>query len=109
MPCCVLWVLITFAGVKSFIWCVLLIVCAFQEDPALPRVLLFSEKKDTSALYKKLSMDFHRSAVFGQALSTDAKVVKQFGVTKFPAVFVSGPGPHDPKAESFTWKQYEGV
>jgi hypothetical protein len=56
--------------------------------PALPRVLLFSEKKETSLLYKKLSADLDRLAVVGEAPSSDSVLVDKFGVTRFPSIFV---------------------
>ena len=79
------------------------------EDATLPRVLLFTEKKETSVLYKKLSLDLHRAAVVGEAPSSDKVVTQKFGVTSFPALFVSPPGPFDPKAESYQWTRYDGA
>ena len=80
----------------------------WQASPALPRLLLISEKKETSLLYKKLSLELHRSAVVGEAPSSDAKIIAAFGADKFPAIFVSGPGPHEPDQETYAWTRYEG-
>ncbi len=71
-------------------------------------MLLFSEKKETSLLYKKLSVDFHRAALLGEVHSSDAALVKRYGVTTFPSIYVSGVGPHDADAEAFLWSKFEG-
>lgn len=79
-----------------------------QEEPSLPRVLLFTEKKDTPLLLKKLSLELHRAAVIGEAPSSDKTLAKKFGVTSFPTLLVSPGGAQDPKAESFEWKRFNG-
>jgi hypothetical protein len=80
-----------------------------QNTPTLPRVLLFSEKKDTSLLYKKLSVDLFRTAVLGEVHSSESALVQRFGVTSFPTILVSGGGPHDSTTDTFQWQRYEGT
>jgi len=104
---------------------------------SLPRVLLLTDKKERSLLYKKLSIDFAARAVFGQAALDDAKgkLAAAFGVNASaqaaaPAaasgaakasgggstLLVSPPGPHVVSADvlkklppgAFSWPKYEG-
>ncbi len=76
----------------------------------MPRVVLFTEKKETSLLFKKLSLDLHRHAVLGQAPASDKQLVQKFGVTKFPTLFVSPAGaPLDATATSYQWTEYDGA
>jgi protein disulfide-isomerase A6 len=71
-------------------------------------VLLFTEKKDTPLLVKKLSLELHRAAVIGEAPASDKVLAGKFGVTSFPTLLVSPGGAQDPKAESFDWKRFDG-
>jgi hypothetical protein len=100
-------------------------------------VLLLTDKKERSLLYKKLSIDFAARAVFGQAALDDAqgKLAAAFGVNASaqaaaPAaasgaakassagstLLVSPPGPHVVSADvlkklpagAFSWSKYEG-
>lgn len=94
-----------------------------NERPTDPHVLLFTKSPlGSSALYKKLSLDFDRRAVFGEASHHMNKLAKAFGVTDYPMLLVSPPGfqPEPPKgladkkeeADSipltYQWKRYSG-
>jgi protein disulfide-isomerase A6 len=50
------------------------------------KILLFSEKKSTPALFKALSKKFKDKLVFGEVKSSETDLVKAFGVTKFPTL-----------------------
>jgi len=77
--------------------------------PAAPRVLLFTEKLGSSVLYKKLSVDFAGRALFGESSKFLEDMAELFGVTEYPTLLVSPPGPHSLKEEAYkAWKRYEG-
>lgn len=78
--------------------------------PKLPRVLLFTEKLGASVLYKKLSMDFAGRGVFGEVSKYLEDMAEAFGVTEYPTLLVSRPGPLNPEDASDlkTWKRFKG-
>jgi hypothetical protein len=76
-----------------------------RKGPPLPRVLLFTAKLDGSVAFKKLSMEMHGRAVFGQVSSALADVAATFGVSEFPTLLVSPPGA--PRVGR-GWRRYEG-
>lgn len=67
-----------------------------KEAPLLPRVLLLSDKKQSTATYASLSTTFASRGVFGQAPSSDKALMAAFGNPDLPALFVSPAGPHIP-------------
>eukprot|EP01138_Halocafeteria_seosinensis_P015880 gb/GECG01016206.1/.p1 GENE.gb/GECG01016206.1/~~gb/GECG01016206.1/.p1 ORF type:complete len:499 (+),score=77.17 gb/GECG01016206.1/:1-1497(+) len=96
----------------------------FLDDrPALPHVLLFTKNLGASALYKKLSLDYDRRAVFGEASNHMEKLAKAFGVTEYPTLLVGPSGydsapPEELKSKSakvedvpqtYRWKKYDGA
>ena len=58
-------------------------------------------------MYRKLSVIMDRRAWFGQA-PADEELAAKFGITEFPALVISPPGPSDPTAASFDWPRYKG-
>jgi len=59
-----------------------------DEEPTLDKVLLFTNKKETTSLYKALSIDYHHQLSLGQVRDTEKSVVERYGVTKFPTLLV---------------------
>lgn len=58
----------------------------------MPKVLLFTDKATTAPLYKALSVDFgDERLLFGEVKKAEKDVVSQFGVTKYPTLFVISP------------------
>ena len=77
--------------------------------PEAPRVLLFTEKLGSSVQYKNLSVDFAGRAQFGETSKFLEDMAELFGVTEYPTLLVSPPGPHSLKEDAYkTWKRYEG-
>eukprot|EP00743_Colponemidia_sp_Colp-15_P000346 GILK01000398.1.p1 GENE.GILK01000398.1~~GILK01000398.1.p1 ORF type:complete len:414 (-),score=76.69 GILK01000398.1:208-1449(-) len=59
----------------------------------MPKVLLFTNKKQTPLLLKGLSNFFKDRMHFGQVADTEERVVKKYKVKKFPTIMVFLPGP----------------
>jgi protein disulfide-isomerase A6 len=59
-----------------------------QQNGDTTHVLLVSAKKDLPPLFKALSTQFRKRAVFAEAKSTDQDVVNKYGLEKFPAIVV---------------------
>jgi hypothetical protein len=62
-----------------------------EGTPDVPRVILFSTKAATPALYLKMALQFHRRLVFGEGLDPDATFLARFGLERedLPVVLVS--------------------
>jgi len=78
----------------------------FNDLPKLPHVLLFTDKKETSGLYKGLSARYHKRIAFGDVRKKDgASTVEMFDVTSFPTLLVFSPGDRTKeKAVKYTGK-----
>jgi len=59
-----------------------------DSEPDLAKVLLFSNKKEVTPLFKALAVDFHHGLTFGQVRDTEKALVEQYGITKFPTLVV---------------------
>jgi len=57
-------------------------------SPDLAKVLLFTNKKETTPLYKALAVDYHYQLNLGEVKDTEKDVVSRFGVTKYPTLVV---------------------
>merc|ERR1712137_560252 len=66
------------------------------------KVLLFTEKKTTPAVYKALSKKYLGKAIFGEVRKSDTELCEKFGVTEFPKIIVLT----DP--ENFSGDEYSG-
>ncbi|KAK9818342.1 hypothetical protein WJX72_010973 [[Myrmecia] bisecta] len=73
-------------------------------DLARPKVILFTTKEATPAVFNALAVNFRNySFVFGDVHGSDAAVVEQFNVKKVPSMLVAlfppseGQDPSDPK------------
>ncbi|KAL3137374.1 hypothetical protein ABBQ32_006902 [Trebouxia sp. C0010 RCD-2024] len=60
----------------------------FTTATSLPKVVLFTDKPRTSALYKSLSLRFKDRLAFAEVSSQAADVVQDQGVTQFPKLVV---------------------
>ena len=60
-----------------------------------PAVLLFTDKYDTSLLYKALAFQLRDSALFGEVRASNAMVADRFGVGKYPTLLVFCEGSED--------------
>ncbi|CEP02695.1 unnamed protein product (mitochondrion) [Plasmodiophora brassicae] len=74
--------------------------------PDVPKALLFTKSKQTSPLYKSLSYSFLDRMILGEIHKSESGVAAQYGVTKFPTLFVF-PVSTDPPSPS-TAIRYEG-
>ena len=59
-----------------------------NENPGKPKVLLFSDKKGTPAIYRALSSHFDKTLLFGLIRDTEQGLVAKYKVKKYPAVFL---------------------
>jgi len=61
----------------------------FTDAPAsAPRVLLFTDKKETPAMFKSLSAKFKDHLVFGEISDSQRDLMKKYGVSKMPKLLV---------------------
>lgn len=67
-----------------------------QKQNETAKVLLFTKKGTTSAIYKALSTSFFEGVVFGQVRENQKEVVETFGISSFPTLLVL-PGGAQPK------------
>jgi DnaJ family protein C protein 16 len=58
------------------------------EDLNKPKVLLFTNKKTTPALFKALSKDLKGKLIFGQIRDNEEELISKFRVTAFPTLMV---------------------
>eukprot|EP01088_Endostelium_zonatum_P015808 TRINITY_DN4024_c0_g1_i1.p1 TRINITY_DN4024_c0_g1~~TRINITY_DN4024_c0_g1_i1.p1 ORF type:complete len:437 (-),score=126.53 TRINITY_DN4024_c0_g1_i1:26-1336(-) len=56
--------------------------------PGAPRVLLFTNKKESSNLYKSLSMEYKGRAVFGEVRDKEKALLETYSITTFPQVLI---------------------
>jgi protein disulfide-isomerase A6 len=71
-----------------------------NSDTDLAKVLLFTNKKKTTNLYKGLSIDFHYLLKFGEIKDTEKSLIEKYDIKKFPTLLVITP--------SNEQKNYEG-
>ncbi|KAI0565877.1 protein disulfide-isomerase PDIA-2 Endoplasmic reticulum lumen [Gracilaria domingensis] len=78
----------------------------FNDLPKLPHVLLFTDKKSTSPLYKGLSARFKGRLSFGEVRKSEAKhVPEQYSVNSFPTLLAFSAGESEPtSAHTFDGK-----
>jgi len=59
-----------------------------MENPSVPKVLLFTDKKGTSILYKSLSLAFEKKLHFGIIRSEDTELYKDYSIKTSPTILV---------------------
>ncbi|CAG8678627.1 1892_t:CDS:2, partial [Dentiscutata heterogama] len=59
-----------------------------KENDTLSKVVLFTNKDQTTPLYKALSCEFHNRLIFGEVKEKESAIAEKFGVDKFPKLFV---------------------
>lgn len=62
-----------------------------KDNLGKPKVLLFTESKDTSSLYKALSYNFDKTLFFGIVRSSESSLVKKYKVKEFPSLYLVKP------------------
>lgn len=58
----------------------------YEGEPGQAKVLLFTSRKSTPPLLKALSKEFKEKVVFGEVRSSEAELIKRFGVKDFPSI-----------------------
>ncbi|KAJ8654702.1 protein disulfide-isomerase domain [Lichtheimia ornata] len=61
------------------------------ENATLPKAVLFTDRSTTSALYKYLSVEYGGRMLLGEVKKSEKALIKQFGINKFPTLFISSP------------------
>ncbi|KAM3138678.1 hypothetical protein pb186bvf_009242 [Paramecium bursaria] len=77
------------------------------ENPSVPKVLLFHEKKGTPLVYKGLSVEFEKKLTFGIIRKEEQNLVDRYNVKKFPKLIVvkaNEKKPFEYKGEDFKFK-----
>lgn len=59
-----------------------------NENPGQPKVLLFTDKKGTPAVYKALSWHFDKTLLFGLIRDSEQGLVSKYKVKTYPAIFL---------------------
>lgn len=57
-----------------------------ESEPDSAKVLLFTEKKSTPPLLRALSKEFKGKVLFGEVRSSEAGLVSQYAIDKFPSI-----------------------
>jgi len=55
-----------------------------SDKPDLAKVLLFTNKKETTNLYKALAIDFHFQLELAEVRDTEKEIVSKYGIKKYP-------------------------
>jgi len=74
------------------------------ENPSVPKVLLFTDKKGVPMVYKGLSVAFEKKLNFGIVRSTDDVLTGKYQIKSFPSVIVLKTG--QPKPIRYTEKDF---
>jgi len=59
-----------------------------QREPENYKVLVFSDRKNPSALLKHLSKYYNNKLLFGYVRKNEAGLISKFGIQKFPSILV---------------------
>jgi len=59
-----------------------------SDKPDLAKVLLFTNKKETTNLYKALAIDFHFQLELAEVRDTEKEIVSKYGIKKYPTLIV---------------------
>jgi hypothetical protein len=66
------------------------------ENPSVPKVLLFTDKKGVPMIYKGLSVAFEKKLTFGIVRNSDDILVGKYSIKKFPSLIVVKTGEKKP-------------
>jgi hypothetical protein len=75
------------------------------ENPSVPKILLFTDKKGVPMVYKGLSVAFEKKLNFGIVRNTDTIVVDTYQIKKFPSIIVLKSG--EKKPQFYTGKEFK--
>eukprot|EP00744_Colponema_vietnamica_P001302 GILI01002172.1.p1 GENE.GILI01002172.1~~GILI01002172.1.p1 ORF type:complete len:419 (+),score=154.25 GILI01002172.1:95-1351(+) len=59
-----------------------------KDKPSMPKVILFTNKKATPAIFKALSTQFKGKLIFGEVRDSETDLVSKYKVTKFPTLLL---------------------
>jgi hypothetical protein len=59
-----------------------------QENPSVPKALLFTEKKGFPLIYKGLSIEFEKKIAFGIVRSSEASLIDRYNIKSYPKLIV---------------------
>ncbi|CAG8746836.1 10116_t:CDS:2 [Gigaspora margarita] len=66
-----------------------------RENDTISKVVLFTNKDQTTPLYKALSCEFNNRLLFGEVREKETAIVEKFGIDKFPKLLVIPKGSND--------------
>lgn len=66
------------------------------ENPSVPKIFLFTDKKGVPMLYKGLSVAFEKKLNFGIIRETDSILVGKYQIKSFPTIMVLKTGERKP-------------
>lgn len=80
-----------------------------NENPGTPKVLLFTDKKGTPAIYKALSSNFDKTLQFGLIREGEQGIIAKYKVKNFPSIFLIKDA--DSKPQKYEGKDfsYQGI
>ncbi|CAG8493129.1 104_t:CDS:2 [Scutellospora calospora] len=59
-----------------------------KSNDTISKVILFTNKDQTTPLYKALSCEFHNRLILGEVKEKESAIVEKFGINKFPKLFI---------------------
>lgn len=77
----------------------------FEREKEIQKVLVFTDKKSTPAVFKALSKQYKGKLSFGHVRDSESQLIKNYKVTKFPSVILVT-NPYDNEGVVFPGEDY---
>lgn len=77
----------------------------FEREKEIQKVLVFTDKKSTPAVFKALSKQYKGKLSFGHVRDSETQLIKNYKVTKFPSIILVT-NPYDNQGDVFPGEDY---
>lgn len=77
----------------------------FEREKDIQKVLVFTDKKSTPAVFKALSKQYKGKLSFGHVRDSETQLIKNYKVSKFPSVILVT-NPYDNEGVEFPGEDY---
>jgi len=77
----------------------------FEREKEIQKVLVFTDKKTTPAVFKALSKQYKGKLAFGHVRESETQIIKNYKVTKFPTIIIVS-NPYDNQGEMYPSEDY---
>lgn len=76
---------------------------------SLPKTILFTDKSDTSAIYKSLAVEYFDRASFGVIRKKSSELISKYSIEKFPSLLIVAPSSDGADNSSDSPIVYDGL